>query len=76
MALKPGHIEVFGAIFSVDQLEIMQAGIVQVETATVILMFNEEVQTTSAPLAGEVLIWICNGKTLTVCQLNSSHGLV
>lgn len=70
------HIEIFGAICSVDQLEIMQAGILQAETATVMMVFDEEVQTTSTPPAGELLIWICNGKTLTLCQLNLSHGLV
>ena len=32
-------MEIFGAICSADQLEITQAGIVQTETATVMMMF-------------------------------------
>jgi len=33
-------MEIFGDICSVDQLEIMQGGIVQAETATVMMTFD------------------------------------
>ena len=39
---KQQHMEVFRAICSVDELEIMQGGIVQAETAKVMMMFGEK----------------------------------
>ena len=52
-------MEIFGALCSADQLEIMQGGIVQAETATVMMMFDEELQTTSTPPTGKLLILLC-----------------
>ena len=52
-------MEIFGALFSADQLEIMQGGIVQAETATVMMMFDEELQMTSTPPTGKLLILFC-----------------
>ena len=57
--LTQQDMEIFGAICSVDQLEIMQGGIVQAETATVMMMFDEELQTTSTPPTGKLLILLC-----------------
>ena len=53
-------MEIFGAICSVDQLEIMQGRIVQAETAKVMMMFDEELQTTSTPPTGNQLILLCH----------------
>ena len=39
-------MDIFVALCVADWLEIMQAGIVQTETATVMMMFDEELQTT------------------------------
>ena len=50
-------LEIFGALCSADQLEIMQGGIVQAETA--MMMFDEELQTTSTPPPGKLLILLC-----------------
>ena len=52
-------MEIFGALCSADQLEIMQGGIVQAETATVMMMFDEELQMTSTPPTGKQLILLC-----------------
>ena len=41
------RIDIF--LHSADQLEIMQGGIVQAETAIMMMMFDEELQTTSTP---------------------------
>jgi len=46
---RHNNIEIFGAICSADQLEIMHRGIVQAETAAVMMVFDEELQTTSTP---------------------------
>ena len=54
--LKQQHMEIFRALCSADKLEIMQGGIVQAETATVMMMFDEELQTTSTLPTGKQLI--------------------
>ena len=51
-------MEIFGALCSADQLEIMQGGVVQAQTSTV--MMFEELQMTSTPQTGK----LCNGKQL------------
>ena len=59
-----------------DQLVIMQGGTLQAETATVMMMFDEELQTISTSSTGKVLILLCPAvwKTLPACQLDSSHS--
>ena len=52
-------MEIFGALCSANQLEIMQGGIVQAETATAMMMFYKELQTTCTPLTGKQLILLC-----------------
>ena len=42
--------------FSAEQLEIMQEGIAQAETATVVMTFDKELQKTSTPPTCEQLI--------------------
>ena len=49
-----GYLEIF------DQLEIKQRGIVQTETARVMMIFDEELQTTSTPPTGKLLILLCS----------------
>ena len=49
-------MEIFRTIYSTDQLVIMQRGIVQAERATVMMMFNEELQMTCTPPKGKLLI--------------------
>ena len=52
-------METFGALYSADQLEIMQGAIVQAETATVMMMFNKELQMTSTTPICKLLILLC-----------------
>ena len=42
-----------------DQLEVMQGGLVHAETATDMITFDEELQTTSKPPTGKQLILLC-----------------
>ena len=53
-------MEIFEALCSADQLEIMQGGTVQAETVKVMMMFDEELQTTSTPPTGKQLILLCS----------------
>ena len=53
-------MEKFGAICAMDQLEIMHGGIIQVETATVMMTFDEELQMTNIPPTGKLLILLCS----------------
>ena len=52
-------MDIFGALCSVDELEIMQGGIILAETGTVMMMFDEELQTTSTPPTGKLIILLC-----------------
>ena len=52
-------MEIFEALCSADQFEIMQGGIVQAETATVMIMSDEELQMTSTTVTAKLLIILC-----------------
>ena len=47
----------------------MQGGIAQAQTATVMMIFDEELQTTSTPPTGKLISLLCTA-------VNWSHGSV
>ena len=53
-------MEIFEALCWTIQLEIIQGGKVQPETATVMMMFDEDLQMTSKPLTDKLLILFCH----------------
>lgn len=60
MTQKTGQdLAIFGAICSADWLVIIQLGIVQAKTETVMEMFDEELKTTSTLIIGRLLILLC-----------------